>query len=310
MWCSHTAQGAEGGSGQSDLHTRKKDFMCCLRRRNAARYFIMLSASAALLLLSILSSSSALVVNTLADGRRCSIHADDDAVAARICDRVADIAKAAIAAKGSFSMSIGSGTTVAPLADLPPHLDFSCFHIFFGNERTEGDSAGKCFAPALAGFVRKLGIPEANVHAVPPGPAEASAEAYERLLREHPAVGTCARNSLPSLDLVLLGSGADGHCASLYPDSSQVVDAADRAVVAAEGKGGVTLSIECISSARNVLLSAAKPTQATMVRQALAWSNAATNTKCPAAMITAQPDGTTEVEWLLSEASAKLLPAL
>ena len=105
---------------------------------------------------------------------------------------------------------------------------------------------------------------------------------------------------MPSLDLVLLGSGADGHTASLYPDSSQVLNAAGRAVVPAEGKGGVTLSIECISAAQHVLLSAAKPTQATMVRKALGWSNAATNTKCPAGMIGAPA----EVEWILTEESA------
>ena len=48
--------------------------------------------------------------------------------------------------------------------------------------------------------------------------------------------------------------------------------------------------------------------QADMVRKSLGWSGAELNTKMPAGMIAAQPG--TEVEWLLTEASAAELPAL
>ena len=82
-----------------------------------------------------------------------------------------------------------------------------------------------------------------------------------------------------------------------------------RLVVPAEGKGGYTLSIDAIGTARNVILSAAKPTQADMVRKCLGWSGADKNTAWPAGMIAARP-GKTEVEWLLTEDSAVELPAL
>eukprot|EP00978_Attheya_sp_CCMP212_P030109 scaffold109649_cov52-Attheya_sp.AAC.2 len=52
---------------------------------------------------------------------------------------------------------------------------------------------------------------------------------------------------MPSLDLVcLLRSGADGHCASLYSNPVQVVciPGCDRVYLSAEGKGGITLSID------------------------------------------------------------------
>jgi len=118
-----------------------------------------------------------------------------------------------------------------------------------------------------------------------------------------------AASSQPALDLVLLGSGADGHTASLYPDSEQVLRCGDgRLVVQAEGKGGVTLTLDAMRSARHVILSAAKPSQATMVRKALGWSNAHENTKVPAGMVAAAPG--TDVEWLLTAASDVVLPAL
>ena len=68
------------------------------------------------------------------------------------------------------------------------------------------------------------------------------------------------------------------------------------------------MSLDAIMSARHVLLSAGKPSQADMVRKCLGWSNASTNTKRPAGMISASP-GTT-VEWVVTKASAIELPAL
>jgi len=244
----------------------------------------------------------------VADGRRITILKDEAAVAQHICSRVAALAEEAISAKGAFSISIGSGTTVAPLKMLAGDVDFSRVHVFFGNDRTEGETAGKCFAGA-AEFVEACGV--GTVHRVPSGPASEAAEAYEELLRSMPpaVLGTCERSGLPALDLVLLGSGADGHTASLYPESEQVLRCGDgRLVVPAEGKGGVTLSLDAIRSARTVILSAAKPTQAAMVRKAISWSGADANTALPAGMVAAAPG--TDVEWLLTEASAIELPAL
>ena len=168
--------------------------------------------------------------------------------------------------------------------------------------------ASQTVVSTLADFLSACGVDPANVYRVPSLPAEEAAAAYEALLRGAPdhVVGT-ADSGLPALDLVLLGSGADGHCASLYPESSQVTcsPGSGRACVAAEGKGGVTLTVDAISSARHVLLSAGKKAQADMVRKCLGWSGAETNTKWPAGMV-AGP----QVEWLLTEDSAVELPAL
>jgi len=249
----------------------------------------------------------ALVV--LSDGRRAHVLKNDDAVATFIQTRVAELANAAIAQKGTFSMSIGSGTTVKPLTDMESAVDWSKVHLFFGNERTEGDAAGKCFNGA-AELIKACGI--SNVYRVPSLAADEAAKEYEAMMRSAAsgAVGTCTRSGLPRLDLVLLGSGADGHCASLYPESPQVVcsPGCDRAYLPADGKGGITLSLDAIGSAHNVILSAGKAAQADMVRKSLGWSNAGTNHKLPAGMVAASDD--TQVEWLLTEDSAVELPAL
>lgn len=266
------------------------------------------------LLLASLAHVHGLVV--LPDGRRMHILKDDDAVAHFIETRVHELAMAAISTKGAFSMSIGSGTTVTPLLGLKGKLDFSKVHLFFGNERTEGDAAGKCIDGASE-LASACGM--TNVYPVPRVPPEEAAMRYGEMLRDSPreAVGVCPRTGLPALDLVLLGSGADGHCASLYPDSAQVmrggpgrggIGGSRACYLPAEGRGGITLSLDAIMSARHVLLSAGKASQADMVRKCLGWSDASTNTNLPAGMISAHP-GTT-VEWLVTKASAIELPAL
>lgn len=258
----------------------------------------------------VVASVHALSTSVLPDGRRVHIIKNDvllDAVGDFIVDRVEELAAAAITKKGAFSMSVGSGTTVAPLVQLKDRgaVDLSKVHIFFGNERTEGDAAGKC-AKSGADVFAALGIPDSHLHLVP------QFFAYEKLLRDMPpnVVGTHKNTGLPVLDLCLLGSGADGHCASLYPKSSQVVGSpgGTRAYLPAEGKGGITISIDAINSARNVLLSAGKATQSDMARKCLGWSNAATNHALPAGMISVSEGAV--VEWILTQDSAADLPAM
>jgi 6-phosphogluconolactonase len=259
------------------------------------------------------AAAHALVV--LPDGRRVHIIKNDiltGAIGDFIVDRVEELANAAIAEKGAFSMSVGSGTTVQPLTQLAGRgVDFSKVHLFFGNERTEGDAAGKC-ANGGADVFAALGIPASNLHRVPELPAEEAAKVYEAEMRAMPReiVGICDGTGLPSLDLCLLGSGADGHCASLYPKSAQVLcsPGGSRAYLPAEGKGGITITIDAINSARNVIISAGKASQSDMARKSLSWSNAANNHALPAGMISTSEGAV--VEWILTQESAADLPAM
>jgi hypothetical protein len=93
---------------------------------------------------------------------------------------------------------------------------------------------------------------------------------------------------------VLLGSGADGHCASLYPGSPQLDGAG--VCAEAEGKGGVTFTPAMIAAAKAVVVVAAKPAQAAMVKRALVEP---ATPDLPAGLFRGA-----DVEWILSTASA------
>lgn len=67
----------------------------------------------------------------------------------------------------------------------PPAVSPSRVHVFFGNERTVGDTAFKCAEGAEA-FVKKAGISSTQVHRFSAGNPKAAAKAYEEMLRGMP----------------------------------------------------------------------------------------------------------------------------
>jgi 6-phosphogluconolactonase len=141
------------------------------------------------------------------------IHSNDfvnDAVAL-----IGSAANEAIAARGSFSLSLSGGNTPKPvyeaLAKRP--LDWSKVIITFGDERcVPPDDAQSNYLMARRTLLDAIPIPAENVLRMKGeiDPAEAAKD-YEAELRAR-AGGEIFRH-----DLVLLGMGPDGHTASLFP---------------------------------------------------------------------------------------------
>jgi 6-phosphogluconolactonase len=140
-------------------------------------------------------------------------------------------AEEAINERGRFAVALAGGSTPkatyeALARDYSGELDWRRVHVFFGDERTvppdHGDSNYRMAQRTLLSHV-----PTGGVHRMRGelSPAEAAA-AYEEELREF-----FGSDEYPSLDLILLGLGEDGHTASLFPETS-ALDVSDRWVVA------------------------------------------------------------------------------
>lgn len=93
---------------------------------------------------------------------------------------------------------------------------WSRIHFFWSDERhVPPDHPDSNYRMANEALLSRVPVTKSNVHRVPsenPNAAEAAAE-YARTLIE------TTSQSLPRLDLILLGLGGDGHTASIFPGS-------------------------------------------------------------------------------------------
>jgi 6-phosphogluconolactonase len=184
------------------------------------------------------------------------VHGTSQELAQAAAHDFAAKAEAAIGERGRFAVALAGGST--PKAtyevlarDYADRLDWSRVHVFFGDERTvppeHEDSNYRMANETLLSHV-----PVGSVHRMRGElpPAEAAA-AYEEELREF--FGTS--DEPPSLDLILLGIGEDGHTASLFPETS-ALEVHDRWVVANPvlklQTTRLTLTVPAINAARTV----------------------------------------------------------
>jgi 6-phosphogluconolactonase len=172
---------------------------------------------------------------------------------------IAERVRGAVRERGACDLVLAGGRTPRGVyrqlarpeeADLVP---WQKVRWFWGDERfvppEHEDSNYRMAREQLLEHVRP---PARNVFPIPTDAADASqaAERYERRLRlQFPGA------SFPVFDLVLLGLGADGHTASLFPGGPEC-DEAERWCVASRAPEGspapdrVTLTLPALSAAR------------------------------------------------------------
>jgi len=225
---------------------------------------------------------------------------------ARAAAAVADVLRDVVARTGRCSLVLSGGDTPRGLhralarnhADLP----WDAVHVFWSDERyVPPDDPRSNYGMARATLLDHVPCPSSNIHPMPTSfaDADAAARAYEATLAEF------FGGARTRFDLAILGVGADGHTASLFPHADSLNER-ERSVLAVRGDADpplrLTLTLPALlASARSWFL-VDGANKARVVRDVLA--PAADERALPAAAIL-RAQGS--VEWWLERAAASAL---
>ena len=171
-----------------------------------------------------------------------------DDVALEVAERLLRVAEAG----GHIALTGGSTPGVAYERAAAAGADWSRASLWFGDDRAvPPDDDRSNYRLAKETLLDR--IDAGAVHRIEGERGfEQAADLYDALLRDE--VG----GDIPELDLVLLGLGGDGHCASLFPGKPEV-GVRDRAVVGVPEAGlepfvpRVTMTLPVLNAGREVL---------------------------------------------------------
>ncbi len=238
------------------------------------------------------------------------IYPDPDSLFRGAAERFEEIYTESIRFSDKFSVVLAGGSTPRGLYNLLASgsegcsIDWSRIHFFWGDERClPPEHPESNYNMVYNAMLRDLNLnqPETHTHRIigeeEPGRA---AELYTAVIEEYFSGRDKVR-----FDLVLLGLGADGHTASLFPGSPVLQE--NNKIVAPVLKPGipgparVTLTFPALNASAKIIFLISGESKAAMVRRLI---NGDISEELPASMV--RPvDGT--VEFLLDEQAASLL---
>jgi len=200
----------------------------------------------------------------------------------RAAEFCAQCAEEAIRARRRFTIALTGGSTPRRLYEIlaakpwAGRIEWSHWHVFWGDERMvpSDDEESNCHL-AVSTLLRNVPVPSEQIHCIPTAqgsPAEV-AEAYEGEIRRIFDLPLSA-NDWPRFDLVLLGLGADGHVASLFPGFPTLDETRRLVVWSPPGRlpphvDRVTLTMPVLNAARAVVFLVSGAEKAPAVRGAL-----------------------------------------
>jgi 6-phosphogluconolactonase len=237
----------------------------------------------------------------------------------RILDTPADLFRAAatefgqlaadaVRVKGRFTVALAGGSTPKSLyellaGDLVPNLPWDKIYFFWGDERhVPPDHPDSNYRMANEAMLSKVPAPAQNISRIhgEEKDANAAARAYEQEIK---TFFRLRPGEFPRFDLILLGTGPDGHTASLFPGSTALQENSRLVVpnyVEKFKSYRITLTLPVLNHAACVMFLVSGAEKASIVREILENPSAGLPSQ------TVRP-ANGELVWLLDRAAASAL---
>lgn len=193
---------------------------------------------------------------------------ETDSFPRQVAEWLAETMARKLASSGRCTIALSGGGTPRPVyaalaaPDLASGIEWRKIDVYFGDERAvPPDDRESNYRMATDALLSHLPIPESHVHRIEAErrDLDAAADAYAQALPE-------------ALDVLVLGMGADGHTASLFPGSPALSERQRRVVVVASPKPPrqrVTITPPVIAAAREVVMLVTGGDKAATVARAL-----------------------------------------
>ena len=249
----------------------------------------------------------------MARSHEIRISHDSETWAAAAAELVHLVGKEAVRATGQFLIALSGGTTPETLyrtlasPDFADRFDWTRTTFFFSDERcVPPDDPRSNYALAHKTLFIPLKIAPSQVYrmAGESRDPEAAAHEYEQQLRLATQTSPSAQ---PSLDLILLGLGEDGHTASLFPGASILRDHQRMIATTQSPKdppNRLTMTLAAINRANMILFLVTGAGKAGIVR-AILDPKTETERQLPASLVEPEEG---RLIWFLDQAAASELP--
>jgi 6-phosphogluconolactonase len=245
------------------------------------------------------------------------VHADPEALRRAAAQEVLRIAQETLTKRKVVTLALSGGKTPRGLYSLlggegdvtyRSKMPWPAVHLFWGDERpVPADHPDSNYGMVRAALLEKVTLTRKQVHRVKTEgykPAQAAHE-YERELKEFFGQQLMLRYDVPRFDLAILGLGADGHVAGLFPGNISVRE--KRLLVTAPkiddpAKQRITMTMPVFNMAQNVMFLVTGADKAEAVKASL--QGAPEPDRWPAQGVKPS-DG--KVLWMLDREAASLL---
>lgn len=219
--------------------------------------------------------------------QRVITFSDSESLSLAAARELISVVVRAVEQRGCCSLVLSGGSSPRRLYELlakplfRAQIDWAKIHVFWSDERCVGpDDACSNYHCACTSLLQHVPLPSANIHRMPGeiDPPQAVLTSIADI-RSFFGKRLSGPGHFPSFDCVLLGMGADGHIASLFPGDESALQEEELVIETRAPEGmpvaqRLSMSLPLLAAARDIFFIVCGRGKQTVLERVLAGSSA------------------------------------